>query len=767
MSFQERRQSASTANVLSPAAMQMDQVIDVKKLLLPLLRFKWRIIAFSLLVTALTVFVVLSVTPIYKAQSTLLIESEQAKAIKIDEVYGFNSGQQEYYLTQFEIIKSRSIAERVFNELDLINHPAFNQPPSWFTELKSQLNFIPEEVVNSDSQISEDIAKHKLIDDFAENISISPVRKTQLVNISYESSDPRLAALVANVVGDTYIVSQLEAKLGMTQKANVWLGGRLEGLRLNLDQSEYKLERFKIENGLIDVEGVTALDAKELERLSDDITVARSRKAQADSFMAVVKRYGATDISRLESLPEVTAHQSIQNVKREVVLVERKVSELQQVYGHKHPKMIAAQAELTAVQQNLRKQISRLVQGIEDEAQTAAQNLTALEAQFSQAKGAYQNLSTKDTDYQRLLREVDTNRQLFDSFLSRQKETAVTGDFDSPVARFTDRAVVPLIAEKPNKKLIIILAFIASLGFAMVLVLVLDALNDTIKTSEDVEKLLAQRALGYVPKAKKGASYDEINFAFYDANLALHAEAVRTIRTSMSLLAMGTPLSTIEVTSSTPNEGKTTTSMNIAFAYAAMEKVLIIDADLRKSSLGMRFGLPSYQPGLANVLSGTDSVQNCIVKEVRANVDILPAGAVPLNPQELLASSQFVQLLTVLKTQYSKIIIDTPPVHAVSDALIMASLCDATVLVVKADHTRSEAIKLTLAKLNQARGKVFGVILNQFNIKDAQRYQGDYGYYQAYGADYSIKEPTAKRNKSTKASTNAANKESTAESTEV
>jgi capsular exopolysaccharide synthesis family protein len=473
--------------------------------------------------------------------------------------------------------------------------------------------------------------------------------------------------------------------------------------------------------------------------------------AEADSFMAVVRRYGATDISRLESLPEVTSHQSVQNVKREVVLVERKVSELQQVYGPKHPKMIAAQAELIAVQQNLHKQISRLVQGIEDEAETATQNLRALESQFAKAKGAYQNLSTKDTDYQRLLREVDTNRQLFDSFLARQKETAVTGDFDSPVARFTDRAVVPLIPAKPNKKVIVILAFIASLGFAIILVLILDALNDTIKTSDDVEKFLSLRALGYVPKAKRGTSYDDINFAFYDSNLPLHAEAVRTIRTSMSLMAMGSELATIEVTSSNPNEGKTTTSMNLAFAYATMEKVLIIDADLRKSSLGLRFGLPTYQPGLANILSGTDSVDHCIIKDVKPNVDVMPAGAVPLNPQELLTSAQFAELLTELKTQYGKIIIDTPPVHAVSDALIITSLCDATVLVVKAGQTRSEAIKLTIAKLNQARAKVFGVVLNQFDTKDAQRYQGGYGYYQAYVADSSIKEPAANCKGNTKA----------------
>ncbi|WP_119968634.1 GumC family protein [Shewanella japonica] len=721
----------------------MDQIVDFKKMFKPLFRYKWRILTFSVLVSVLVSFFLLSMTPIFSATSTLLIESEQAKAIKIDEVYGINSGQQEYYLTQFEIIKSRTIAERVFNDLDLINHPTFNQPPSLLSQLKSNLKFVPKEQAG-EFNVDENAVKQRLIEGFSKNISVSPVRNTQLVKISYESPDANLAALVSNAIGDTYILSQLEAKSGMTHKANVWLGGRLEELRLKLDESENRLEEFKINNGLIDVEGVTALDAKELESLRDEITLARSRKAQADSFMSVVQRYGATDISRLESLPEVTSHQSIQNVKREVVLVERKVSELEQVYGPKHPKMIAAYAELATVEKNLHRQITRLVQGIEDEAKTAAQKLQDLQAQFNDSKGSYQNLSSIDTDYRRLVREIDTNQQLFESFLARQKETEVTGDFDSPIARFTDRAVVPLLPVKPKKKVLVLLTFFASLVFGGVVVLLLEALNDTVKSNEDVEKLLAQRALGYIPKANKKASFEDINFAFYDKNLPLHSEAVRTIRTSISLMSIGSDLNTIEVTSSVPNEGKTNVSMNLAFAYSTMEKVLLIDADLRKSSLGVRFGLPTYQPGLANLLAKTDTVENCIISNIKPNVDIMPAGAIPLNPQELLSSETFAELLAELKKSYTKIIIDTPPVHAVSDALVISSKCDAVVVVVKSANTRIDAIKMTLAKINQARGKVVGVVLNQFNTKEAKHYNGDYGYYQAYGQDYAIKQDNEK-----------------------
>ncbi|WP_434926533.1 GumC family protein [Shewanella sp. HL-SH2] len=731
----------SQANVLinephSPEK-AIEQVIDLRKLIKPVMQSKWRILSFSILITALTTFVVFSLQPIFSSTATLLIESEQAKAIKIEQVYGMNSGQQEYYLTQFEIIKSRSIAERVFNQLDLINHPSFEAKPSALSQVKSQviswLDFLPIDI--SEAEVDDVAKKQKLVNAFMADISVSPVRKTQLVNISYNSPDAKLAASVANAIGDAYIVSQLEAKSGMTQKANVWLGGRLEDLRVKLDASELKLEQFKSQNGLVDVEGVTALDAKELERLSDEITVARSTKAQAESFLSVVRQYGKSDIGRLESLPEVTSHMSVQNVKKDVILVERKVSELSQVYGPKHPKMIGANAELATVQQNLRTQIGRLVQGIEDEAQSATQKLKALEAQFSQSKGSFQNLSSVDTDYRRLVREVATNRQLFESFLSRQKETEVTGDFDSPVARFTDYAVIALEPIKPKKKLIVILAFVASFGLGIVLVLVFDAINDTIKSTDDVEKLLAQRALGYIPKAGKKETFEQTNFAFFDPEKRLHAESVRSIRTSLSLLAIGEPLSVIEVTSSFPNEGKTTVSMNIAFAYSAMEKVLVIDADMRKPNMGMRFGLPTFQHGLANYLTGTDALSHCIVENVKPNVDLMPAGAIPLNPLELLSSPRFAELLAELKGQYSKIIIDTPPVHAVSDALVMSSHCDAVVAVVKANNTRTEAIKLTLAKLTQARGKVFGVVLNQFNTDEARQYYGQYGYYQAYGQD--------------------------------
>ncbi|MFT7195557.1 MAG: succinoglycan biosynthesis transport protein ExoP, partial [Rheinheimera aquimaris] len=475
------------------------------------------------------------------------------------------------------------------------------------------------------------------------------------------------------------------------------------------------------------VEGVTALDARELERLNEELTDARSKKTKAEGFLALVRQFDQHDIAGLESLPEITSHPSVQNVKREVMAVERKFSELSKVYGPKHPKMIAVQAELLTVNNSLRQQIGRLIEGIEKEAQSAARRLAALEQQFNRTKTAFSSLGSVESDYRRLQREVETNQLLFESFFARQKETEVTGDFDAPIARFTDRAVLPSEPVKPNKKMIVMLTFVSTLLLGTVLALLQDAFNDTIKNTADAEQELAQCALGHLPRSKKKKNEQLRSLAYFDPKQRRYSDAVRNIRTAMSLMALDKPLQVIEVTSSVPQEGKTTVSMNLAFAYAALERVLLIDADLRKPAVGARCKLPSYQPGLANVLAKTASLEECIVKDVQDGVDVMPAGAVPLNPMELLAGSGMQSLLQQLKGQYDKIIIDTAPVQAVSDPLLLAPLADAVVLVVKAERTRIPVIKHTLGQLHQAHARMYGVVLNQVKSDKAEPYYGNYG----------------------------------------
>jgi capsular exopolysaccharide synthesis family protein len=719
------------ANSAENTAATADEVIDLRKYFMVINRSKWRILLLAVLVSALTIFVVLNMKQIFSSRATLLIEAQQAKAVKIDEVYGINSAQQEYYLTQFEILKSRTIAESVIDKLQLASHPEFVKQPGLFDQFREMLPFLTagSAQLSAESQAARD--RETLVQAFIERLSIEPVRKTQLVNIVFEAQDPKLAADVANAIGEAYIDGQLAAKMGITQKASNWLGGRLGELRLKLDQSEQALQEFRLREGLVDVAGVRSLGSQELERLGEQITQARSKKAQIDGFVRVVKQYGTDQIAKLESLPEITAHPGVQSVKMEAVSAERKVSELSKIYGPKHPKLIAAKSELASVQDNLREQIRKLLSGISNEAETLSENLTALEAEMQRAKGQYQNLSGKEAEYQRLQREVETNRQLFDTFMARQKETEVTGDFNSAVARFTDRAVPAVEPIKPKRKLIVILAFVAAVGFGVIVAFVMESLNDTIKTTQEVEAVLQQRALGVVPKIAGKQQLSQVNRTFFAPDARLFSESVRSVRTSLSLLGLDRPMQVLSVTSSIPEEGKSTVSSNLAFACRQLETVLLIDADMRKPTIAKRFGLPAFQPGLANYLAETETLDDCIVRDEQSGIDIMPAGTIPLNPLELLSSPRLAALLTELRGRYQKIIIDTPPVHAVSDALVLSRLSDAVVMVVKADHTRSGLVQLSLSKLINAHARVVGVVLNDLDLKNAERY-GSYGYYQYY-----------------------------------
>ncbi len=713
-------------------AQPSDEVIDLRKYFAVVNRSKWRILLLAVLIAILTAFIVLNMKPVFSAKATLLIEAQQAKAVKIEEVYGMNSAQQEYYLTQFEILKSRTIAESVINRLNLAEHPDYMPKASFKDSIQELLPFLQSSNENRSQQQIELERREHILSQFMKSLSIEPVRKTQLVNISFESHDPELAAKVANAIGETYIDSQLEAKMGITQKANNWLGGRLGELRQRLDDSEKAMQDFRLREGLIDVAGVRGLGSQELERLGVELTAARSKKAQVDSFIRVISQYGKTNVDQLESLPEITAHPSIQNVKKEVIIVERKVSELSKIYGPKHPKLLAVKSELATIQENLREQIRKLIAGIENESQTEAQKLASLEAEMARAKGQYQDVSGKEAEYQRLQREVETNRQLFETFMSRQKETEVAGDFDSAIARFTDRAITSTEPIKPKRKFIVILAFIAALGFGIVVAFVMESLNDTIKTSQDVESVLQQRALGIIPKLTSNNNIAEFNRTFFNSEQRTFSESVRSIRTSLALLALDKPLQLLVVTSSVPEEGKSTVSSNLSFAFAQLEKVLLIDADMRKPTIAKRFSLPAFQPGLANYLTETEILENCIVHDEQSGVDILPAGTIPINPLELLAHPRFLTLLNELKGRYTKIVIDTPPVQAVSDALMIARLADAVVMVVKANYSRSGLIQNSLAKLVQSHAKVYGVVLNDLDVKKAERYYGSYGYYQYY-----------------------------------
>lgn len=718
-----------------------EEIIDLSAYVNVIKRAKWRILSFAVVATLLTIMVALTLVPKYVATATLLIEAEQAKAVSFEEIYGLDSNQKEYYLTQFEVIKSDSIAREVITKLDLKAHTDFIPKPSFFGEAKGYVKGLfpflnKAEKLQLTEQEQQDLEMLGLLAAFKARLSVSPIRKTQLVKVSFESSDPKLAALVANTVGEVYIESQMRAKMGITQQASSWLNTRLFQLRVQLDDSEEKLQAYREAQKLVDIEGIAGLVTQELEQTSQQLVTARTEKNNLQSINRVISEYGNNNLDLLGSMPEITSHKVIQDVKREVILVERKVSELSEVYGPKHPKIISAKAELATVKSNLNKQIKGLITGIEKELNRITRTVSALEADLVKIRAEYQEITRKETAYNQLKREVETNRNIFNTFLSRSRETEVTSDFSSAAARFTDRAYAPKDPSKPNKKLIIVLAFVASFGFGVVMSFVFDALNDTVKNKNDVESKLAQRMLGILPFVKTPKNSVLGVHAYFDKHYRRFAESVRTFRTSLLLTQLDREHKVIAVTSSSPGEGKTTTSTNLAMSLAQMGKVLLIDADLRKPSIAKRFDIPVFHPGLSNLIVGTEQLSECTHIDEQSGVTIMPSGQIPGNPLELLSSNRFNELLVSLKDTYDHIIIDTPPTQAVSDALVISQNTDSVIYVVKADLTRIKPIKAGIERLFESKAHIAGVVVNQVDITKSKE-EHNYGYYDYY--DYTQK----------------------------
>jgi capsular exopolysaccharide synthesis family protein len=719
-----------------------EDIIDLSHYFRVVNQSKWRILSLALVITFLVALIVLSLTPIYKATSSLLIESEETNIVSIEQVYGLDASKKEYFETQYEILKSRYIAEKVVNKLALDSHPIFIEKldesnSSAFdgikTTLKSILTFLPQkerEPLSEEEQAQ--LRKELLITLFSENLTISPVPNTQVVKIAYTSESPKLAAEIANTVAEVYIESYLEAKFDMTSKATSWLNDSLAGLRNKLEVSEKKLAEFYQREQLVDLDGVVGLASEELQGLSEQLLQAENRLKQSEIIFEQVQNFNG-DPAELAAMPAVQNHPSIQNVKEAELKAQSNVSELSKVYGPKHLKMISAQAELASVMQTLENQVASLISGITNEYRQAQSQVNRLRVAVASAKEEYRKLSTLESKRRVLQREVDTNQQLYDSFFTRLQETSEVEGFESANARVLDRATLPVEPFKPKKSLILIATLVMSTGFGIFIALVLDFLNSGIRSVDDVERRLGQRMMGLIPWQPHKKNNDLPLREFFDTSNHVFSEAIRTLRTSIQLLDMSGDKKVIMVTSSVPKEGKTTVSINLAFAMGQIGKTLLIDTDLRKPAIAKRFGMPGFQPGIANLVSGTHSLDECLCNDVASNIDVITAGSATPNPQELLMNDNFKKVIKQLREQYEHIIIDTAPIQAVSDAIIVSESADMLFHVVKADATNEKIVSSGLERFMRVGKRIDGVILNQVDVKKAGNGYAYTGYYDKYG----------------------------------
>ncbi len=692
---------------------------------------RWSILGLTIVVGLLTVLIVSSMQPVYKASATLLIDQGKTKVLSIEEVYSQGMVQREYYQTQAEILKSDELARKVVRKLGLTQHPDYDPrqaPPAWYRRL---LPFGEDPAPRTEEQVLKTV-----VAEFKRNLQVQLVRNSQLIEVSFSSPDRQLAAKVPNTLADAYIEGDLDARMAMTQKASEWLRARLGELRTKVDASEKALQDFRDREHIVDVKGVAMSGAsRQLEELTRSLVDARQRRAEAEASYALVQqiRNGQQQAS-YDSIPSVLRNPLVQRMKEQEADAEKRLSDAAKRYGPEHPKMIQAKAELQAARENTRRQIETVVAGIAREYEVAKANEAAVQQALAQSRADIQGLNRKQFQLGILERDAQQNRDLYEMFVNRLKETSAAGDLQSTIARVVDPATVPDKPYAPRKARIVAIATAFTLVLAAMLALFLDRLSNTLNSTSDVENRLGVPVLGVLHKIKgfvrrKGFVSE---LAFFNDAQSTFAEAVRTVRTSILMSALDDPHKVVVITSSVPEEGKTTLSFNLACALAQLKKVLLVDGDLRRPKIAKLVGRDPKAPGLSDLVAGQAQLAQCVFQDERSKVHIIPSGTVAPNPLELLSSKRFVEVMANLKESFDVVIIDSAPLQLVSDAQVLSQFANSVVYVVKADSTPYQVAQNGLKKLRRVNAPILGVVLSQLDLERAERYYGEYSGYRSY-----------------------------------
>jgi capsular exopolysaccharide synthesis family protein len=765
-----------------------EEQFDLRRYWAVIRRHLWGILGLAVSVSVLTFLILLSKTPIYRATASMIIEPKEQKVVSVEELYGVDTKSVAYYYTQVEVLKSRAIARKVIEALNLTSHPEFVGKPAAPDSAEDMGPVgpegpqIPKDLVSADAGEAadggEEAAESSLlnwrswlpfgtsqpaasgtvepdpvdsvVDQFLARLTVSAIRNTQLVQVSFDAASPELAMRAVNAVCDAYIDANLDARSEVTQLASKWLATRLEGLREKLADSERRLQAYLENQKLVDIggvsssgvasSGVSSLIASQLSDLNSKYIDARKIRLEAETLYSQIASLGGQVPDNIESMPAIYGDETVRDLKQQEHEALTRVNELSSRYGAQHPERVTAETHLESVRTALKKQVASVAARLKQQIAAAYANENALAGQIDALKSEIQGISRKESVYRELQREVQSNRDLYEMFFKRLKETSEAGDLQPSNARIMDAATLPRVPIRPNKKLGVTIAFALSLLAGIGLAFLLDFMDKSFRSSDEVEQKLGLPLLGVVPllaqKQKRGAKED-VSKVFLDDPRGTFAESVRTIRTGIMLSSLDDPRMSILVTSSVPGEGKSSLSMSLAYALAQLNsRVLVVEADLRRPNLAKRCGLSAKMPGLSNLVAQTASLEECIHHYDAGNIDLMPAGIIPPNPLELLSSHRFAEAMAELESEYDAIILDAPPMQPVSDALALSRLVRSVIYVIQAEKTPVHMARSGIDRLRKVRAPLTGVVLSQLNMEKSRRGYSSYYYSDYYYGSY-------------------------------
>lgn len=718
--------------------------LSFNDIFLALTRRKYVILGTIMLFLLLSGIFIITQQPKYTATTTIQFHVKNENVTGIDTVLSSLGKDESALAAEVDILKSRKLLEAVYKRLELNKNREFYDTEDISSKSKddsgsmfgsgivTKKKALDDRLNKSDPERKERIY---IVDKLLDNLSISRGKNLYTTSISYSSESPELAAIIVNTIVDEYIVSQIKNRFEMTNKANSWLYKKVGELREKLKVTEEQIQKFREKNDLVDVSGETNNNI-ELQELSRQLVLAQSSLAEAESrlnhFLKLVENNDTP-----ETLGEVLKSDLVRKLKfKEADALSRR-SELEKRYGHKHPKMIQVNAELEEISSSISGAIEKIIAGIGNDVVAAESKVDTIELSLKKLRERLNKVNRLEMKMEDLIRVRDADKELYQSYLARFKETAEEKDLQRSEAKVLSKAEIPIIPSWPKNKLIVAVFLLLGVMFGTILALILEYLDNVVRTAEEVEKITGYSVIGMIPEmSKKFNIYEYV----LDKLTSVYAESLRSVNTAVNFSNPDNPPKSILITSSTPQEGKSVFSISYAKLLAnSGKKVLLIDCDLRKPTVHTAFET-SKTLGLGDLIIGDASFEDVVSIDERSSVHYIRSFENTPNSQEILASDKMKEFIESAKKIYDVIVMDSPPVMAITDSIILSKIADSTIFIIRWEKTPKNIVKNSIKLLNNSKVKLSGTVLSRVNINKHKKYKnGDiaycYGNYKGYYTD--------------------------------
>ena len=716
---------------------QETEEIQLRDYLDVILRRKWLILTVLTLVFLSTLIFTLAVTRIYEASAVVEVSQENPHVTNFQEVLGSEIQAREFYETQVELIRSKAMIRRVIENLDLISHPVirkivfndgqsglFQRIRSAFKSLAGRLS--PDQVQPA---VAEDIAAYQEVAEYlSENLTVSPSRKSMLIDVAFRSPDRQLSKSVVNTIVEDFIRWKMELKVEASGIARDFLMMQMDRAKINLEKAEERLNEFAKHAGIVSLDARVNSIYRHLEELNSAFAAAEANMISKTAIYQQAVKDGHAN------LPRVLESDLIASLKDKYADLNSQYEELKATFHDDYPKVKTLKARMDSIAALIEAQERGIFQSIVNEYESSKKVVSAMEKRIEEQKKLVLDLNDRATQYSIMAREVDTNKAIYQSLLQRAKEIESMAGVSSSNIQIVNRADLPLLAVKPNVKLNLLLSIVLGLLGGIGCAFMAEYFADTVTNPNEISDRFQIPLLGTIPQAKP----DEhgLENAFLRHPRSPFSEAIRSTRVSVQLSGSGTRSKCFLITSTLPSEGKTTLAVNLALSFAAAgEKTVIIDADLRKPRLHEIFGLKNRVNG-NGVSSFLAEITNTLkmYNGFSENLRIIPSRPVPPNPAELLASPRFKLLLKKLSGRFDRIILDGPPHIGFADTLILSRSVGGIVLVSSIGESSREAIDQFKKSITNVNGTILGCIVNKVDFSRKYGYGGYYKSYQTYSS---------------------------------